>query len=163
MSVAASYPNADPLRNLGMTRNEIIQREIEKERIREEIIAEEIARRRELEAEVRIELMMEREMAMRGGGGALGRKSFEERVAMQLQSQQPMPPVQFMNQFDYRWLDERLAFHSRGMFNMLPRLPEALPAPEIKPATEHNKDKLIVLVSVLNAYCYIALFCYLFC
>ncbi|XP_024968372.1 uncharacterized protein LOC112507868 isoform X2 [Cynara cardunculus var. scolymus] len=49
---------------------EAIQREREKERIRAEIIAEEMARTRILEAEVRKELMMEREMmAMRSGRG----------------------------------------------------------------------------------------------
>ncbi|KAL3840665.1 hypothetical protein ACJIZ3_025256 [Penstemon smallii] len=47
--------------------HEAIQREIEKERIREEIIMAEIARRRVLEAEVRRELMMERELALRRG------------------------------------------------------------------------------------------------
>lgn len=41
-----------------------IQREIEKEKIREEIIMSEIMRRRELEAEVRRELMMERELVL---------------------------------------------------------------------------------------------------
>ncbi|XP_075491148.1 uncharacterized protein LOC142529487 [Primulina tabacum] len=44
--------------------HEAIQRGIEKERIRKEIIMSEIVRRRVLEAEVRRELMMEREMAL---------------------------------------------------------------------------------------------------
>ncbi|KAI3801711.1 hypothetical protein L1987_29824 [Smallanthus sonchifolius] len=48
---------------------EAIWREFEKERIREEIIAEEVARRWLLEAEVRHELMIEHEMAMKSGGG----------------------------------------------------------------------------------------------
>ncbi|XP_073155252.1 uncharacterized protein [Henckelia pumila] len=54
--------------------HEGILREIEKERIREEIIMSEIARRRVLEAEVRMELMMEREMAIwqRGYGFPFG-------------------------------------------------------------------------------------------
>ncbi|XP_057508484.1 uncharacterized protein LOC130791363 [Actinidia eriantha] len=43
---------------------EAIQRELEKERIREEIIAAEIARKRMLEEEVRREMMLEREMAL---------------------------------------------------------------------------------------------------
>ncbi|KAL2481121.1 Uncharacterized protein Adt_34087 [Abeliophyllum distichum] len=47
--------------------HEPIQREIEKQRIREEIIISEIARRRVLEAEVRRELMLERELALRRG------------------------------------------------------------------------------------------------
>lgn len=48
---------------------EAIQREIEKERIKEEIIAEEIARRNMLELEVRRELMMERQLAKQSGAG----------------------------------------------------------------------------------------------
>ncbi|KAI3771886.1 hypothetical protein L6452_03057 [Arctium lappa] len=49
---------------------EALEREREKEKIRAEIIAEEMARKRILEAEVRNELMMERQMmAMRSGGG----------------------------------------------------------------------------------------------
>ncbi|KAD3068005.1 hypothetical protein E3N88_35885 [Mikania micrantha] len=47
---------------------ESIRQELEKERIRAEIIAEEMARKRILEAEVRKELMMEREMATRNAG-----------------------------------------------------------------------------------------------
>ncbi|KAF5177807.1 hypothetical protein FRX31_032612 [Thalictrum thalictroides] len=54
--------NSDPLR-------ESMQREWEKERIREQIIASEYMRRRELEAEVRRELAMERELAIRRGDG----------------------------------------------------------------------------------------------
>lgn len=45
--------------------HEVIQREIEKERIREEVIMSEILRRR---AEARREMMMEREMALRRDG-----------------------------------------------------------------------------------------------
>ncbi|GFY85730.1 hypothetical protein Acr_04g0004680 [Actinidia rufa] len=46
-----------------------IQRELEKERIREEIIAAEIARKSMLEAEVRREMMLETEMALRRADG----------------------------------------------------------------------------------------------
>ncbi|KAL5698994.1 hypothetical protein ACHQM5_029960 [Ranunculus cassubicifolius] len=55
--------NSDPLR-----REVLLQREYEKERIREEILRDEI-RRRELEAEVRREMAMDREMAIRRGEG----------------------------------------------------------------------------------------------
>ncbi|KAF9594096.1 hypothetical protein IFM89_027387 [Coptis chinensis] len=51
--------NSDP------SLREAIQREVEKERIREEIIAQEIIQRRELEAEVRRELAMERDLYLR--------------------------------------------------------------------------------------------------
>lgn len=47
--------------------HEAIQRDIEKQRIRQEIIMAEIARRRELEEEVRAELMLERGLASRTG------------------------------------------------------------------------------------------------
>ncbi|GAA0153817.1 hypothetical protein LIER_11969 [Lithospermum erythrorhizon] len=60
------YVNDHHRHPIGM--HEAIWRHIEKERIREEIIAEEIARRRVLEAEVRRELMIERELAMQRGG-----------------------------------------------------------------------------------------------
>lgn len=141
----------------------MLQREIEKERIREEIIAAEITRQRVLEAEVRREMMMEREMATRlgaagrGGGGL----AFHERLTMRLD---PGLPLAFMNQFDYRRLEERLAFHGRGMFDMFPqllRLPEAVVAPEVKSASEDNKDKLIVLVSFLYSLKYISLFSFI--
>lgn len=58
----------DGLRNLIDLREEV-QRELEKERIRQVIIAEEIVRRRLLEAEVRRELMLEREIALLRAGG----------------------------------------------------------------------------------------------
>ncbi|CAK7338174.1 unnamed protein product [Dovyalis caffra] len=127
-------------------RNELIQRQIEKERIREEIIAQEIRWRQELEAEVRRELLVEREMAMRGGGGGGGRRmSFEERLAMRFDSRQPLLPGTFVNQFDSSWHEDRLAFHGLGVFNMLPPVPR-LPESEIKPSTENHKDKLIMLM-----------------
>ncbi|XP_011079388.1 uncharacterized protein LOC105162910 isoform X1 [Sesamum indicum] len=48
--------------------HEAIQREIEKQRIRQDIILAEIERRYALEAEVRMELRMEMELALRKGG-----------------------------------------------------------------------------------------------
>jgi len=126
-------------------RNELILRQIEKERIREEIIAQEMAWRRELEAEVRRELMVEREMAMRGGRGM----SFEERLTMQFDSRKPLLPGPFVNQFDCSWPEDRLAFHGHGVSYMLPPVPR-LPESEMKPSTENNKDKVIVLVSLIK-------------
>ncbi|KAG7942509.1 hypothetical protein I3843_16G106400 [Carya illinoinensis] len=61
---------------------EAIQRELEKERIREEIMVADIARRRVLEEEVRRELMMEREIAMLRL--TAGRLSSEELLMKQL-------------------------------------------------------------------------------
>lgn len=62
-----------------MDLRETIRRQIEKERIREEILAQEIARRRILEAEVRMELMREREAAMLRGQ-LPDERSLEERI-----------------------------------------------------------------------------------
>lgn len=56
--------------------HEMIQTEIEKERIREEIVLADIARRRALLAEVRREMMIDGELLAlraRGGGGGQGR------------------------------------------------------------------------------------------
>ncbi|KAL8040858.1 hypothetical protein ABFX02_10G127600 [Erythranthe guttata] len=58
---------APPHQHLDM-HEAIIQREMEKERIREEIIMSEMMRRRVLEAEVRREMMLEREYSLRRGG-----------------------------------------------------------------------------------------------
>ncbi|KAL6523421.1 hypothetical protein OROGR_017024 [Orobanche gracilis] len=51
--------------------HEAMQREIEKQRIREEIIMSEIVRKRVLEAEVRRELMLERELSLQKGGNVV--------------------------------------------------------------------------------------------
>ncbi|CAL5341182.1 unnamed protein product [Camellia sinensis] len=83
---------------------EAIQRELEKQRIREEIVAGEIARKRLLEAEVRREMLMEREMALRGaerfslfsGSAAVSAMQFEPRLSL-------------LHQSDGRSLEERLA------------------------------------------------------
>ncbi|KAM2466657.1 hypothetical protein PS1_008560 [Malus domestica] len=61
--------NLDWAQNPRSVRDELIERQLEKEIIREEIIAAEIARRWALEAEVKRELMLEREIAMRRPAG----------------------------------------------------------------------------------------------
>ncbi|OUZ99586.1 hypothetical protein BVC80_7915g6 [Macleaya cordata] len=94
--------NSDPVR-------EAIQREIEKERIREEILAAEIIRKRVLEAEVRREMALERELGF------------------------PLVPTSLHyqhNPVDNSRLQERFSLSSRsevGNFNSLPfqRHPEA--------------------------------------
>ncbi|KAK4604802.1 hypothetical protein RGQ29_013030 [Quercus rubra] len=123
-------PNLEQIQNPNDTREAIVQRELEKARIREEIIAAEITRRRLLEVEVRRELMIEREMALRRLS-AEGRISFEYGLSMHT-------------------FDGGFAFPSCisafDMFPMLPqpRLPEAMPV-DVRPPSETNKDKLIVL------------------
>lgn len=52
------------LRETGCDYYDPIQREMEKERIRKEIIAKDMAKRRVLEAEVRREMMIERERGL---------------------------------------------------------------------------------------------------
>ncbi|XP_031123007.1 uncharacterized protein LOC116025800 isoform X3 [Ipomoea triloba] len=85
---ALSYCAEQPISDFGHSRryfqNQMdlrgtIRRQIEKERIREEILAQEIARRRILEAEVRMELMREREAAMLRGQ-LPNERSLEERI-----------------------------------------------------------------------------------
>ncbi|OAY46888.2 uncharacterized protein LOC110618338 isoform X2 [Manihot esculenta] len=125
-------------------RNQTLLREIEKERIRQEIIAEEIARRRVLEAEVRRELMMERELPMRLGIGD-GGSSFDGRLTMRLE---PGPWFPFPSRFYDRWVEERSAFHGRGVVDQglqRPRLSEALVSPDVKSASKDDENKLIVL------------------
>ncbi|KAK7849120.1 hypothetical protein CFP56_003756 [Quercus suber] len=140
-SATSLRPNLEQIQNPNDTREAIAQRELEKARIREEIIAAEITRRRLLEAEVRRELMIEREMALRRLS-AEGRISFQYGLSMHA-------------------FDGGFAFPSCinafDMFPMLPqpRLPEAMPV-DIRPPSETNKDKLIVLVSYqsyISPYC----------
>ncbi|KAF7154670.1 hypothetical protein RHSIM_Rhsim01G0028100 [Rhododendron simsii] len=64
-NTAECFRNPNPMHPM----HEAVQRELEKEQIREQIIAAEKARRRALEEEVRREMMLEREMALRRGGG----------------------------------------------------------------------------------------------
>ena len=135
-------------------------RNLEKERIREEIISAEIARRRELEAEVRQEIMfLEREMAIRRaartGGFALG-DSF---APMRCNARPPLPLL--AHPFDDRLVPIRCSASPRPLLGhssisepiVLPLAPppEDVTA-ELEASTEPNKDKLIVLVSVALVY-----------
>uniref|UniRef100_A0A2N9FLT2 Uncharacterized protein n=1 Tax=Fagus sylvatica TaxID=28930 RepID=A0A2N9FLT2_FAGSY len=138
LRVSAGFPATDPRpkpeqsHNPNGPREAILQRELEKERIREEIIAAEITRRRVLEAEVRRELMMEREMAMKRltamGSSAEGGSLLEYRLAM--------------HQYDGFAFPGRIS--AFDMFQMPLQLPEAMPL-NVKQPSEINKDKLIVL------------------
>ncbi|XP_073067027.1 uncharacterized protein [Primulina eburnea] len=133
--------------------HEAIQREVEKERIREEIIMSEIVRRRVLEAEVRRELMMEREMALLqdrngfpfGSSPVMGLESpvrpsllvtraegwsAEKRLGMALQDKEKL------KRSEYGGL-ETLSFQ-RGTAD--------LRISEIKPASEGNIEKERILL-----------------
>ncbi|KAK2992951.1 hypothetical protein RJ640_007333 [Escallonia rubra] len=149
----AGIPTADygPSRDLYRSSNDVreaIQREIEKERIREEIIAAEVDRRRMLEEEVRRELRMEREFGCRRPG----RFAFPRGV--------PRPPPSALGG---RSLEERIALsleHRLGYSSLLPRPREAgsnlvvpfqasaeLKTSEVKPlAEEVSKKKVIFLI-----------------
>lgn len=78
-----------------------IHREIEKERIRQEIIMSEILRRRALEAEVRRELMVERELALHGGSNGF---HFGSASPMELDLPMRLPFVEA----EGRFLEERM-------------------------------------------------------
>lgn len=170
---AAGYANSnnygppcpnDCFRNNPNDMREAIQRELEKERIREEIIASEISRKRVLEAEVRRELMMEREMALRRadvggfaflshrfeplphrlpilphGSGGVG--SFEEQIVSSLQDRIGLGTGPRSNR-------------ETGRLEMVPFQRHKEPQiAEIKAVPEVNKEKVILLVS--NSFIYL--------
>lgn len=125
-------------------------RELENARIREEIFAVEIARRRFLEAALRLEIMyLEREMTMRRLTEQFG---FQDRWGATPFGPR-MPSVQYP-------FDERLARSSSfSAFNGSPFVPRLdTIAPELMPMSESNKDKLIVLVSLFSIL-FVSLLC----
>ncbi|CAL5328240.1 unnamed protein product [Camellia sinensis] len=141
-----SFPDfghsSDFIRNPSNVR-EAIQRELEKERIREEIIATEIVRKRMLEAELRREMALAREMALRRGEGF---STFSAQSAMRFE-----PRLSLLHQSEGRFLEERLALsleerlgyqahHSVGGFEMMrftrnaePKISEIMPPSEVLP------------------------------
>ncbi|CAI9098797.1 OLC1v1035504C1 [Oldenlandia corymbosa var. corymbosa] len=98
---------------------EEIQRAIEKERIRDEIIAGEIARRRILEAEVREELRMERELALRVKEG-----STTDKVPYPVDTGIPLAPRgnPFLQEAKGLTLEERIAMYVEERLRMRARL-----------------------------------------
>ncbi|KAK9279597.1 hypothetical protein L1049_013276 [Liquidambar formosana] len=100
---------------------EVIQREMEKSRIREEIMMAEVLRRHELEAEVRRELMIERAM-MRSEGVSL----FDLSMSSLQQSDLGGLPLHYQNGVGIGigiGVEERLSMMSRpevGSFQGLP-------------------------------------------
>lgn len=131
---------------------EAIRRELEKERIREEIIAGEIERKRALEAEVRMEMMMEREMALRRSNSF----TYPPPMASRLE-----PRLSVMHQSQSRSLEERIAWSLEERFGHLAgrRIGGIEPMPfrrnvdpiisEVKPTLPMvSKDNVIALVSI---------------
>ncbi|KAM7477134.1 hypothetical protein LguiB_024377 [Lonicera macranthoides] len=132
---------------------EAIRRELEKERIREEIIAGEIERKRALEAEVRMEMMMEREMALRRSNSF----TYPPPMASRLE-----PSLSVIHQSQGRSLEERIAWSLEERFGHLAgrRIGGIEPMPfhrnvdpiisEVKPSPPMvSKDKAIALSAVL--------------
>ncbi|PIN08230.1 Deoxyribodipyrimidine photo-lyase [Handroanthus impetiginosus] len=146
------YPHPHPFHH-PCDMHEAIQREIEKERIREEIIMSE-TRRRVLEAEVRRELMIERELALRRGGGSLPFGS-----SQQMEFDSPMRLSLLGTRAEGRSLDERIAMsleltnrlngrHEIGGFDTLPfqRGTTDIRISEVKPVSEGDKEKPKVIL-----------------
>ncbi|XP_073062508.1 uncharacterized protein [Primulina eburnea] len=133
--------------------HDVIQGGIEKERIREEIIMSEIVRRRVLEAEVRRELMMEREMALRQG---IDWFPFGSSPVMGLES--PIRPSLFVTKAEGWSAEERLGMaledkeklkrSDNGGLETLPfqRGTADLRISEVKPASEGTKGKERILL-----------------
>ncbi|XP_068343609.1 uncharacterized protein [Pyrus communis] len=137
--------NLDPAQNPRSVYDEMIERQLEKEMIREEIIASEIARRRALEVEVRRELMLEREIAMRRPAGE-GLGFDEDRFGA----------MRFDHRVRHPFDDDRFGFlasHAPATFDSFTwrQQPEPLTNgfkshPASPPALDlNNKDKLIKL------------------
>ncbi|KAG7571957.1 Zinc finger C2H2 superfamily [Arabidopsis suecica] len=132
-------------------REGMIQREIEKEQIRQEIIIAEAARKRELIAEVLQEMAIEREMATRRVSDT--GMSLEEKLIMWIN--QRKRPNQNQNQNNnlfrtkYSYIDSLI---STGSYNSLITSP-MMQLPQLQQITEatgtsmleSNKEKLIVL------------------
>lgn len=142
---------------------EEIQRSFEKERIRDEIIAAEIARRQVLEAEVRAELRMERELALRAtGGDAYNRFLFPLGAGMALDSRG------ITYQQEVKGLVERIAMYAEERLRMGTRCEtpgfDTLPfqqrsvEPEAKGVTPSHsenskqKEKIVFLVSMCPSF-----------
>ncbi|KAI3801710.1 hypothetical protein L1987_29823 [Smallanthus sonchifolius] len=137
-AIPAGYPNehSDKLRRrFEMT--EAIRRELEKERIREEIIAEEVARRRVLEAEVRNELMIERQMAMRTGAPFSHTNLFEPKTLHR-------QPIGQEEKLDGKYGRGCCNLREIRGFSVSP-FQVLADSPKIKGIPEDNKKQVIVL------------------
>lgn len=131
-------------------RYEAIQRQLEKQQIREEIIASEIMRRRMLEAEVRREL--EQEMALRHT--AYGFRS-QERFPMLFDQR-----FSFVDRIDEQLMREPWAFGGRTTVDLLSLGYPLRPIPEAtQPGinSETSRSRAIYPVS------FQILICFLFC
>lgn len=135
---------------------EVIQREIEKERIREEIIASEITRKRLLEAEVRRELMIERALSLGTTEGLSLHSSLSaSRVPFLLQPAGGSLEERLSRSLEERFwrsFEERISLQAHREVGNIPfevrpfHCPlEAAQTPDVKPLAEARKGKLITL------------------
>ncbi|CAH9086554.1 unnamed protein product [Cuscuta epithymum] len=128
-------PPDHPISDLGHS-----QRELEKKRIREEIIAQEDAKRRILEAEVRMELRMEREASMLRGDPKVS--SSEEFVKRSAEPRGALPDERSLQDIIVKLVDERLALLISGNVRAakqdlnVPKSPEEVDRLILKPKTD---------------------------
>ncbi|KAL6973817.1 hypothetical protein U1Q18_028001 [Sarracenia purpurea var. burkii] len=161
-ALRAGYSGPDFERTTDLVRSsshvrEAVRRELEKQQIREEIIAEEMARRRVLEAEVRRELSLEREIAMRRADGMplFPGTASSSSSAMLFESRMPL-----LHQCEGRSLEERLAlsleervcYEARRGIGAIETLPFQRNAERkitlVEPQSEVTKEKVVFLVSI---------------
>lgn len=121
----------------GPSEEDHVQREIEKEQIRQEILAAETLRRRELIAEVMQEMAVEREMAIR-------------RVAETIGINQMKLPNQNQNQNQNNNLCRQNYSYRDPMMYTFPNYSLLTSSMMQMPVLESNNDKLIVLVSAFQ-------------
>ncbi|XAR51135.1 hypothetical protein NMG60_11005682 [Bertholletia excelsa] len=131
---------------------EAIQRELEKDMIRQEIIATEIARRRLLEAEVRREMFLEREMALGRPEGFSLFSGLAAAPAMPFEPRVPLlqyPEDRSLEERLALSLEERLASQARLVvrdFETFPSYNNAEPKiSTVKPPSEVSKQKIVFL------------------
>lgn len=137
---------------------EAIQREIEKEQIRQEIIMAEAARKRELIAEVLQEMAIEREMAKRRVLET--GMSLEEKLSMWINQRKLPNQDQNQNQNQNNLFSQNCTYTDpmmyTGSYNSIVKSPmmQLAQLQKMHEATgtsvlESNKEKLVVLVSAL--------------
>ncbi|CAH2061304.1 unnamed protein product [Thlaspi arvense] len=124
-----------------------IQREIEKQQIRQEIIAAETERRRELIGEVIQEMAIEREMARRRVEETTKGMSLEEKLTMLINQINVPNQNQNNNLFSHKSTYPMHTGPESLVTSPLMQLPQLHQLPEAKatPVLESNKEKLIVL------------------
>ncbi|XP_006294101.2 uncharacterized protein LOC17889134 isoform X2 [Capsella rubella] len=123
-------------------REVVIQREIEKEQIRQEIIIAEAARKRELIAEVLQEMAIEREMAKRRVAETGMSMSLEEKITMWINQRKVLNQNQNQNQNQNNLVSSMMC---TSPMMQLPQPQNMVDDTTGTSVLESNKEKLIVL------------------